>query len=85
MVGEKLHVGAVRLLGVVSPFLGFEPSPRKFGLAVFTITISDDLEMGRKRIDSLGSDAVQTDTELENIVIILCPCVDDRYAINDLP
>src|SRR5436190_13091480 len=63
--------------------LVFDFSLLEGGFDKLAFAMAADQEILGKRIDGFGAYAVESDTELENIVVIFCTGVDLRNALDD--
>jgi hypothetical protein len=62
---------------VVLPlFLALQLALLERGLGKLAVAMAANEEVFRQRIDRLGADAVETDAELEDVVVVFGACVD---------
>ena len=78
---DQSAVGRLCLLAALlfDDLAALKPGPHEL-----PVSVGDDLEIRRKCVDCLGSDAVEADRELENIVVVLAAGVDLADAVDDL-
>ena len=80
-IGQKLDVRAVGCVGCSALLLPFQFAALKEHFGAPTIAVGADDEVGRKRVDGLGADAVEPHAELEDVVVVFGTGVDDRNAL----
>ena len=83
LIGQKLDVRAVGLVGRSALLLLFQFAALKEHFGAPTVAVGADDEVGRKRVDGLGADAVEPHAELEDVVVVFGTGVDDRDALDD--
>ena len=84
-VGNKFHISTVGMsLRLPLPLLDKVPL-LKYRFGEFFFADSPDQKIGGKGIDRFCTDTIQTDTELEDLVVVFRAGIDDRHAFNDFP
>ena len=80
-IGQKLDVRAVGLVGRSALLLLFQFAALKEHFGAPAVAVGADDEVGRKRVDGLGADAVEPHAELEDVVVVFGTGIDDRDAL----
>src|SRR5688500_10531504 len=71
----KANECPIHFSGCFTLFFRFEFSLRKSGLHKLAGAIASDEKSFGKSVDRLGSDTIQTNAELKNIVVVLRPSI----------
>ena len=83
-IGDELDVGSVGLSRLPAFLLPLEPAALENRLEVLAVAVGDDPELRGKGVDGLRAHAIETDAELEHVVVVLRTGVDHGYAVDDL-
>ncbi len=88
-VGDKLDEGAGSHEGIVggegqNATVGGKLALAEFGRTSLALTKGLDAEIGRERIDSLGTHTVETHGFLEHLIVVLSTCVKLAHCLNHL-
>ena len=82
-VGQESHEGTV-LLGRFSLVLTDQLAAFEARFAELAVAKAPHRELGGERVDGLGADAVETDGELEDVVVVLAAGVHHGDAFDEL-